>query len=76
MNIHLVPRTIYLTRHGESVNNVAGKIGGDSDLSDHGMQFADALAELINRKKIPGEILNKLWLSKAAHESPALLCVT
>lgn len=25
MNVHITPRTIYLTRHGESAYNVAGK---------------------------------------------------
>ena len=25
MNVHITPRTIYLTRHGESMYNVAGK---------------------------------------------------
>ena len=25
MNIHITPRTIYLTRHGESMHNVVGK---------------------------------------------------
>ena len=55
MNIHLVPRTIYLTRHGESLNNLAGRIGGDSDLSARGEQFVTALADLINKENIPGE---------------------
>lgn len=32
MNIHIVPRTIYLTRHGESEQNLEGRIGGDADL--------------------------------------------
>jgi len=72
MNIHLVPRTIYLTRHGESINNVAGKIGGDSDLSDHGMQFADALAELINRKKIPGIRVWTSWLKRSIKTAAAI----
>ena len=55
MNIHLVPRTIYLTRHGESLNNLAGRIGGDSDLSSRGEQFVTALADLINKENIPGK---------------------
>ena len=27
MNIHIIPRSIYLTRHGESVYNLMGRIG-------------------------------------------------
>ncbi|KAB2063069.1 hypothetical protein E1A91_A10G197100v1 [Gossypium mustelinum] len=34
VNTHLTPRPILLTRHGESRDNVRGRIGGDSVLSD------------------------------------------
>lgn len=47
MNLHLKPRSIYLSRHGESQYNVEGKIGGDSDLSPRGWEYAKALPELI-----------------------------
>lgn len=53
MNIHITPRSIYLTRHGESLLNVQGRIGGDSDLSDRGWQYARILAEFIEEQKIP-----------------------
>ena len=45
MNLHPIPRPIYLTRHGESVYNVGGKIGGDSPLSPAGEHFATNLAK-------------------------------
>lgn len=32
MNTHLTPRPILLTRHGESQDNVRGRIGGDPAL--------------------------------------------
>ncbi|KAF0935964.1 hypothetical protein E2562_037447 [Oryza meyeriana var. granulata] len=32
VNCHLTPRPILLTRHGESLDNVRGRIGGDSSL--------------------------------------------
>ncbi|NXE71146.1 F26L bisphosphatase, partial [Calcarius ornatus] len=38
MNIHVTPRTIYLSRHGESQLNLRGRIGGDSALSPRGEQ--------------------------------------
>lgn len=44
MNIHPIPRPIYLTRHGESLYNLAGKIGGDSGLAPRGEAFASRLA--------------------------------
>lgn len=47
MNLHLKPRTIFFSRHGESQFNVEGKIGGDSALSSRGMRYARALPDLI-----------------------------
>lgn len=52
MNIHITPRSIYLTRHGESVYNLMGRIGGDSDLSERGWQYARALSQYISDQKI------------------------
>ena len=56
MNIHITPRTIYLTRHGESLHNVVGKIGGNSDLSPTGQRYASLLSEYINSQDISGKI--------------------
>ncbi|XP_023211023.1 6-phosphofructo-2-kinase/fructose-2,6-bisphosphatase 4-like isoform X1 [Centruroides sculpturatus] len=53
MNIHITPRSIYLTRHGESLLNVQGRIGGDSDLSDRGWEYSRILAKFIEEQKIP-----------------------
>jgi 6-phosphofructo-2-kinase len=47
MNFNLAPRQIWLTRHGESVDNVDGRIGGDSPLSPAGIHYAKALAAFI-----------------------------
>jgi 6-phosphofructo-2-kinase len=47
MNFNLAPRQIWLTRHGESVDNVNGRIGGDSPLSPDGIHYAKALATFI-----------------------------
>lgn len=52
MNIHIIPRTIYLTRHGESVFNVMGKIGGDSELSERGWEYARMLSKFIKEQNI------------------------
>ncbi|KAF8802439.1 bifunctional 6-phosphofructo-2-kinase/fructose-2,6-bisphosphate 2-phosphatase [Phlegmacium glaucopus] len=61
MNLHLKPRSIYLSRHGESQFNVEGKIGGDSLLSPRGMQYADALPALI--KTNIGDAPLTVWTS-------------
>ncbi|CAG8549722.1 27354_t:CDS:2, partial [Racocetra persica] len=47
MNLHILPRSIFFCRHGESVYNLEGKIGGDSKLSPRGRKYALALPELI-----------------------------
>lgn len=45
-------KMLWLTRHGESTNNVAGQIGGDADLSVHGFEFAHKLAEFAKERNI------------------------
>lgn len=42
MNIHVTPRSIYLSRHGESELNLLGRIGGDSGLSPRGQRASSA----------------------------------
>ncbi len=44
MNLHLVPRPVMLTRHGESEDNAAGRIGGDSGLTASGRTYSKALS--------------------------------
>ncbi|KAI7902517.1 6-phosphofructo-2-kinase-domain-containing protein [Cokeromyces recurvatus] len=47
MNLHIAPRKIYFSRHGESGYNLLGKIGGDSSLSKRGRLYARKLPDLI-----------------------------
>lgn len=65
MNIHIVPRTIYLTRHGESDHNIVGRIGGDSELSPRGQQYASALSQYIEKQHIPGLRVWTSWMKRA-----------
>uniref|UniRef100_A0A8B9I0Q0 6-phosphofructo-2-kinase/fructose-2,6-biphosphatase 1 n=1 Tax=Astyanax mexicanus TaxID=7994 RepID=A0A8B9I0Q0_ASTMX len=60
MNIHVTPRSIYLSRHGESELNLLGRIGGDSGLSTQGKKYASALAEFIRNQAIKDL---KVWTS-------------
>ncbi|CAH0555930.1 unnamed protein product [Brassicogethes aeneus] len=64
MNIHITPRTIYLTRHGESEQNLEGRIGGDSNLSDRGRLYAAALANYIHDGQIEGLRIWTSWLKR------------
>ncbi|XP_039432568.1 6-phosphofructo-2-kinase/fructose-2,6-bisphosphatase isoform X5 [Culex pipiens pallens] len=64
MNIHITPRTIYLTRHGESEHNLKGLIGGDSNLSDRGRRYSQALAKYIEEQQIEGLRVWTSWLKR------------
>ncbi|CAL8340935.1 unnamed protein product [Merluccius merluccius] len=52
MNIHMHSHSIYLCRHGESNHNMEGRIGGDSELSQRGRQFSQALRVFIEEHQL------------------------
>lgn len=56
LNFNLAPRMIWITRHGESMDNVAGKIGGDSDLSENGRKYAQAMTRFIDKQRKAWEV--------------------
>ncbi|XP_047146374.1 6-phosphofructo-2-kinase/fructose-2,6-bisphosphatase isoform X1 [Hydra vulgaris] len=60
MNIHIAPRSIYLTRHGESLLNLSGRIGGDSSLSNSGKEYSKKLRDFISSQNIRDL---KVWTS-------------
>ncbi len=47
MNVHAARRPIWLTRHGESEFNVAGRVGGDAPLTARGRAYAQQLSRFI-----------------------------
>lgn len=47
MNLHTRPRRLWLSRHGESMYNLSGKLGGDADLSPRGQMYAKKLPEMV-----------------------------
>ncbi|KAJ5169053.1 6-phosphofructo-2-kinase 1 [Penicillium canariense] len=51
LNFNLSPRQIWITRHGESLDDAAGRIGGDSGLSENGKRYAKALARFIDHQR-------------------------
>lgn len=70
MNLNITPRSIYFSRHGESIFNVQGKIGGtllfilkigDSMLSPRGMEFSNQLPAVI--KSLIGQDRLTIWTS-------------
>ncbi|GKV08392.1 hypothetical protein SLEP1_g20024 [Rubroshorea leprosula] len=62
VNTHLTPRPILLTRHGESCDNVRGRIGSDSVLSDAGELYSKKLANFIE-KRLKSERAASIWTS-------------
>jgi broad specificity phosphatase PhoE/predicted kinase len=50
LNLHIQPRSVRLTRHGESEFNVLGRIGGDSPLSEAGRAYARTLASVVRAR--------------------------
>lgn len=48
---NLSPRQIWITRHGQSLDNVAGKLGGDSNLTERGHYYGMALYNFITAKR-------------------------
>ncbi|OBT82565.1 6-phosphofructo-2-kinase [Pseudogymnoascus sp. 03VT05] len=62
MNLHIKPRSIWLSRHGESMYNLSGQIGGDAELSSRGKQYALKLPELVRQSVGDGRPLT-VWTS-------------
>ncbi|EON64395.1 hypothetical protein W97_03626 [Coniosporium apollinis CBS 100218] len=50
-HFNLAPRQVWLTRHGESMDNIAGKVGGDSGLSPYGVKYSRALSRFIDHER-------------------------
>lgn len=51
LNFNLAPRQIWITRHGLSQDNVTGKLGGDSDLTPEGRQYAKDLTRFMDYQR-------------------------
>ncbi len=69
LNFNLAPRQIWITRHGESIDNVNGKIGGDSDLSEVGQAYAKALTKFIKHERDSWEF-NQRQKAMSTHFPP------
>jgi broad specificity phosphatase PhoE/predicted kinase len=62
VNMRTKRRPIWLTRHGESEFNVEDRIGGDSDLSPRGHEFARSLAGFMQTRR--GKEPLTVWTSR------------
>ncbi|KAH9200521.1 6-phosphofructo-2-kinase-domain-containing protein [Zygosaccharomyces rouxii] len=59
LNFNLSERQIWITRNGESEDNVRGRIGGNSHLTPRGEKYARALAKFIDQQRL---IFNEKFL--------------
>ncbi|KAI0124612.1 bifunctional 6-phosphofructo-2-kinase/fructose-2,6-bisphosphate 2-phosphatase [Hypoxylon sp. NC0597] len=50
-SFNLSPRQIWITRHGQSVDNQLGKIGGNSELTDRGHFYSLSLYRFVTQKR-------------------------
>lgn len=50
-SFNLAPRQIWITRHGQSIDNELGKLGGDSPLTERGHCYGQALYRFITQKR-------------------------
>ncbi|KAK0635054.1 histidine phosphatase superfamily [Bombardia bombarda] len=48
---NLSPRQIWMTRHGQSIDNQSHKLGGDSELTERGHYYGQALYNFITQKR-------------------------
>lgn len=62
MNLHIAPRPIWLTRHGESTYNQESQVGGDPDLSARGEKYALALEKFFRAHALPQDQA-QVWTS-------------
>ena len=61
LNFNLTERQIWITRNGESVDNMYGRIGGNSHLTPRGLKYAKALTKFIGEQKV---LFHKRQLNK------------
>jgi len=52
---NLSPRQIWITRHGKSLDNQVGRLGGNSELTDAGVAYSKVLYEFVTKKRVEWE---------------------
>jgi broad specificity phosphatase PhoE/predicted kinase len=74
VNLHNGPRQIWLTRHGQAENNVVGRIGGNTHLSEYGTAYAENLKRFYDERIAPAGNI-EVWTSTLVrtHETAAIL---
>ena len=63
MNLHIKPRKLWLSRHGESEYNLTGQLGGDANLSERGQLYAKKLPGLLGEAMKGEDAKLTIWIS-------------
>src|SRR5258706_6396531 len=71
LNLHVQPRTVWMTRHGDSTFNVLGRIGGDAPLSESGRAYAQQLARIVRERMGPDLVVWTSTLMRAVDTAAA-----
>ena len=59
INLHPYERPIYLIRYGETQNEISGKLGGDSELTENGFKYASILNDFLSKEIVYNDVENK-----------------
>lgn len=72
LNFNLADRQIWITRHGESLDNVRGRLGGEAGLSPSGRKYAHCLARFMDQqmKDFHQEMVQEHHQRLAIHSPP------
>ncbi|KAI8960625.1 bifunctional 6-phosphofructo-2-kinase/fructose-2,6-bisphosphate 2-phosphatase [Daldinia sp. FL1419] len=65
-SFNLSPRQIWITRHGQSVDNKLGKIGGNSELTDRGHYYSLSLYKFVTKKRQEWLVAQKDKIAQAS----------
>ncbi|KAK5997874.1 6-phosphofructo-2-kinase 1 [Cladobotryum mycophilum] len=65
-SFNLAPRQIWITRHGQSMDNELGRLGGDSVLTERGHCYAQALHRFITHRRQEWLMEQKSMMAQAS----------
>jgi len=71
-SFNLAPRQIWMTRHGQSLDNLETRIGGDSTVTEEGRHYSTVLYNFIDKKRHAWEAEQKQRVYEAAHAASPL----
>lgn len=74
-NMHIEKRYVWLTRHGRSEDNAAGRLGGDSSITDIGLEYARRLAMFVESSGVRPLVVWTSTLKRTKETAQPLLAL-